>query len=188
MKNYIALAAVLLVALVTPGRAQESRPSASVPPPHATLRLQVVLSTYHDDKKLSSLPYTLTIHPDTRNNVGVASLRLGSQVPITQMSRQGGDANAPQVPTVQYKDVGTNIDCTITAIDEGRFRLSLSVEDLAITSGSNSGATANHPAFKSFRTSDSLILRDGQTAQFSTATDKTTGDVLKVDVTLTVVK
>jgi hypothetical protein len=32
------------------------------------------------------------------------------------------------------------------------------------------------------------MLKDGQTAQFTTATDKVSGDVIKVDVTLTVVK
>jgi len=31
-------------------------------------------------------------------------------------------------------------------------------------------------------------LKDGQTAQFTTATDKVTGESVRVDVTLTVVK
>jgi RNA polymerase sigma factor (sigma-70 family) len=34
----------------------------------------------------------------------------------------------------------------------------------------------------------SLILRDGQTSEFTAATDKITGEVTKIDVTLTVIK
>jgi len=185
VKNYIAVAAVLLVALVTPGRAQEARPAGPVL--QSPVRLQVVLSTYHDEKKLTSHPYTMTIHPDGTRNTASGSIRVGSQVPITTMSRQGGE-NTPLVPTVQYKDVGTNIDCTVTWMDEGRYRLSLAVEDSSINTASGSGATGSHPAFKSFRTTDSIVLRDTQSAQFSTATDKLTGDVLKVEVTVNVVK
>ena len=44
------------------------------------------------------------------------------------------------------------------------------------------------PALRSFRFTNSLVLKDGQTAQFTTAVDKVTGVVTKVDVTLTVVK
>jgi hypothetical protein len=43
-------------------------------------------------------------------------------------------------------------------------------------------------ALRSFRFSNSFVLKDGQTAQFITAVDKVTGVVTKVDVTLTVVK
>ena len=33
-----------------------------------------------------------------------------------------------------------------------------------------------------------MLMRDGQTLQFGTATDKVTGETIRVDVTLTVVK
>ena len=33
-----------------------------------------------------------------------------------------------------------------------------------------------------------MMLKDGQTAQFTTVTDKVSGEIVKVDVTLTVVK
>jgi hypothetical protein len=35
---------------------------------------------------------------------------------------------------------------------------------------------------------NNLVLRDGQTRQFTAATDRVTGEVVKVDVTLRVVK
>jgi len=36
--------------------------------------------------------------------------------------------------------------------------------------------------------SNTLLLRDGQSSQLTSAADKVTGEILKVDVTLTVVK
>lgn len=44
------------------------------------------------------------------------------------------------------------------------------------------------PTFRTFTSSQTLILKDGQTTQFTTATDRVSGEVTKVDVTLTVVK
>jgi hypothetical protein len=186
VKKIIAAATLVIVALVTPARAQEQKPLQSVPT--STLKVQLVLSRYQGDKKVSSLPYTLTVNvPDAsvRNAVGRANLRMGTQVPVTTMARQSGDINAPLVPTVQYRDIGTNIDCNVMAFEDGRFRLELTVEDSAVDSTS---ANSSHPAFRSFRTNGTTMLRDGQSAQFSTATDKVSSEVWKVDVTLTVVK
>jgi hypothetical protein len=43
-------------------------------------------------------------------------------------------------------------------------------------------------AFRSFTMTNSMLMRDGQTVQFATATDKVTGETIRVDVTLSVVK
>jgi hypothetical protein len=190
VKSYIVIAAAMIVALWTPVRAQDQKPPTTptaVAP--ISVRVQVVLSRYQGDKKISSLPYTLTVNMDDRNrNQGRSSLRLGTQVPITTMIRSGSDSNAPLVPSVQYRDVGTSIDCAATAFDDGRFKLELTVEDSSVETGPGSGSNNATPAFRSFRTSDTVLLRDGQSAQYSTATDRVSGDVWKVDVTLTVVR
>ena len=58
-----------------------------------------------------------------------------------------------------------------------------------ITSSTNENrATGITPVFRSIRLSNVLLLKDGQTEQMSSATDKFSGDVVKVDVTLTVMK
>lgn len=189
MKNRFAVLAVLMT-LATPGWAQEQKAApAQATLASNTLKVQVVLSRYQGDKKISSLPYTLMVLTDERNrNSGRATLRLGTQVPITTMTRQGNESTAPLVPTVQYRDVGTSIDCSVTALEDGRFKLDVSVEDSSVETSQPSGANSTHPVFRSFRANDSMLLRDGQTAQSSTGTDKVSADVWKVDVTLTVVK
>jgi hypothetical protein len=189
VKRYIAVAALLCAAFAMPARAQEKPPATPNAVAPVGVRVQVVLSRFQGEKKVSSLPYMLSVNMDDRNrNIGRANLRLGTQVPITTMTRQGGDANSPLVPSVQYRDVGTNIDCMVTALEDGRFKLELTVEDSSIETAPAAGANPTHPAFRSFRTSDTVLLRDGGSAQFSTATDRVSGDVWKVDATLTVVK
>ncbi len=49
-------------------------------------------------------------------------------------------------------------------------------------------STSGLPSFQSFTSSMNVILRDGQTAQYTTATDKITGEVVRVDVTVNVLK
>jgi len=191
VKSHIAIAAVLVAALAAPVAAQEQRPAATATAAApVTIKVQLVLARYQGEKKIASLPYTLNIVPDERNrNMGRGNVRLGTQVPITTMSRPaGGDGNSPLVPTVNYRDVGTNIDCFVYVLDDGRYKVDLTIEDSSVDTGPGASASASNPSFRSFRTNASLLLRDGQSAQHSTATDKVSGDVWKVDVTLNVVK
>ena len=44
------------------------------------------------------------------------------------------------------------------------------------------------PAFRNFTSNFSLLLKDGQTAQYASATDPVSGETLKVDVTINVLK
>ena len=44
---------------------------------------------------------------------------------------------------------------------------------------------AGIPAFRSFTSTFNVLLKDGQTAQHTAATDPVSGEVLRVDVTLT---
>jgi type II secretory pathway component GspD/PulD (secretin) len=152
--------------------------------PHQSLKVQVVLSRYQGDKKVSSLPYTLTVTTNDRPT----SLRMGAQVPVgTSFSTAGG---APPVQSFSYRDVGTSIDCGAYALEGGKYGLRLTVEDSSVYPD-DTGATApptGHPSFRSFRSDQTIVLADGQSAQYTTATDKVTGEVVKVDVTLTVLK
>ena len=186
MKSYITAAALSIAALVPPASAGAQTPNMTT----TTVKVQLVLTRYQGDKKVASLPYTVTVITDERNrNTGRASLRLGSQVPITTMARQNpGNADSAMVPTVQYRDVGTSVDCTVTGLEGDRYKVDLSIEDSSIDTTAGSLGNGPHPAFRSFRINDALVLKDGQSSQYLSATDRLSGDVWKVDVTLNVVK
>jgi len=170
-------------------RAQDkpAPPTPKPPAPSVPAKVTVVISRSQGEKKISSMPYTLSVSGTHAN------LRLGTMIPIMMMSPAPPAPDGkpiPQVGPIQYKDVGTNIDCEVRTLEEGRFMLNLSLEDSSVYPDEQAlpGGTKGNPSFRSFRASNSMILKDGQTGQFTSATDKLTGETVKVDVTLTVVK
>jgi hypothetical protein len=164
-------------------RAQEKKPEAATIP--VPLKVQVVIARYENDKKISSMPYMLSA------NAGrPANLRMGTRVPVVSTSYTpiaSGGAGVNPLTAYQYQDVGTNIDCMATQLDDGRFSLNVTIEDSSVFPDDQASARGN-PSFRSFRASNGMVLKNAETGQFTTATDKVTGETVRVDVTLTVVK
>lgn len=160
--------------------------------------LEVAISRYQGDKKTSSLPYALTVNTVYYQNVNDApltSLRMGGEVPLPTVTVPGanGQPNVFQgLAPVQYKAVGTSIDARGRILDGGRFEIWVSVQDDAIATAQGVGAGTTQstglPVIRSFRVSNNVVLKDGQTRQFTAAADRITGEVVKVDVTLKVAK
>jgi|SRR5580765_5222764 len=192
MTRYIAaLALTIAVAAAGAVRAQQP-PAPATPPPvpapprmeGALLKVQVVVSRYQGEKKISSQPYTLSV---TANGPR-ATLRTGVQVPVPTSPLTQTDSKTPVA--INYKNVGTSIDCTAKSVEDGRYRLDLSVDDSSMAADDQSPAFAKGlPQFRSLMIAgETAVLRDGQTAQLVTAADKVSGEVVKIDVTLNVVK
>ena len=166
-----------LAAQDKPAGTQEAAPGRALVP----VKLQLVLSRFQGEKRISSMPYTLHLTVDERD---VTNLRMGTDVPVA--TGTGG---------FNYRSVGTNIDCRISkGLGEGQYRVHLTVNDSSVrfpekqeTTGP-APAGSNAPAFRSFTANFIIVLRDGQTAQYTTASDSASGEVLKVDATLTVLK
>ena len=209
MKSLQTLGLVFAVALASTAlAAAQDRPpappaAAKAPAPDMPLKIQVVISRYQGERKISSLPYTLSVTGGGGGAmdravtgpsfVGRANLRMGAKIPIamTTFTPRAADGKAaPQVDSFQYQDVGTNIDCQVWALDDGRFRVEITLDDSSVYPDDKDipGGVKGNPSFRSFRANDAMVLKDGATAQFTTATDKVSGETVRVDVTLTVVK
>ena len=172
-------------AVATAGVVSTSAQDRSVPATATPLKVQVVLSRYDGEKKLASLPYTLLVNAGDRDNR--VTLRMGVALPITGVGKDG--------PTVSLHDIGTNMDCTASPAEGGRFRITLAVNHSSVYESDRSRLEATVPKpgdtaqlIRSFTSSFSLLLRDRETSQSIAATDPATGEVMKIDVTLTVVK
>jgi Flp pilus assembly secretin CpaC len=164
-----------------PGERAASREARVVP-----LKLQVVLSKYQGEKKVSSMPYVLSLATGQPR----VSLRMGGEIPIATTSAGG---TVPALVSFNYRPVGTNIDCWATALDEGRYSVNIGLEDSSVYSADQdvkglSKSASDMPSFNTFKVNETVILRDGESSQFTSATDKISGQVIKVDVTLTVLK
>jgi hypothetical protein len=205
--------ALALAALAVPGRTQEApRPEAAKPEaakasderpaerggmPVSTVRVNLVITRYQGERKVASLPYTLVVGTGgfrTRMRMGV-----DTPIPVTSFTVSEPGGSKPST-SYQYRNVGTNVDCAVwergrmseSGVREQVYRLSLSVENSSAFSGPDarvaSGASEGAPLFRRFETSIDVALRDGQTVQAVASTDPVTGEVVKIDVTMNVVK
>lgn len=160
--------------------------------PATRLRVRVVLSRFRGETKVLSLPYTFMVAtegPRARMRMGVSTPIPAANPAVTGVSER---------PTaIQYKNVGTNIDCGARELEAGRYLLQLSVEHSSAFAGNETigpGAAPETPRmpgvplFRNFEASFEPLLRDGETQQIVSSTDPITGEVLKIDVTLDVVK
>jgi hypothetical protein len=183
----LACASLLTAACAAPALAQDKPAESSSTPAPVPLKLQVVISRFEGEKKISSMPYMLSVNAGRGG-----SLRMGTRVPIVSTSFTPiatGGAGVNPLTSYQYTDIGTNIDCGTAVLNDGRFRVDLTIEDSSVYPEDQvRTANTDRPSFRSFRATNSMVLKDGQTTQFTTAVDKVTGIVTKVDVTLTVVK
>jgi hypothetical protein len=167
--------------------------AARGPSGHSTpLKVQVVVTKLQGDRKVGSLPYSFTCNsegPPTR-------LRMGIEVPIATKTSE-------HTASFQYRNVGTNIDCRARSVGQGRFHLELTVEQSSIysspgASGGGDGASQVRPAaaaslesaplFRTFNAHFAAVLRDGQQAEYTSATDPVSGEVMKIDVSLAVLR
>jgi hypothetical protein len=152
------------------------------------LEIEIVISRFQGDKKISSVPYLLAVNAEG----GEARLRMGTDVPVynTAFTPAGGK-DAPQaLRSYNYRSVGTTITSSARSAPENRFELNLVVEDSSVYTGTEKTVPGGEgmPVFRSFNSVNTLLLRDGQTRQYTAAVDRVSGEVVKVDVTLKVVK
>jgi hypothetical protein len=180
----VVLATAALAAQEAPAPPQAPRTAGLV-----SLKVSLVLSRYQGEKKITSMPYTLLV---TANQADRTSLRMGNQIPVpTPSIGPGGERST----SYQYRDVGTNIDCIASTVPDGQFRLTLTVTDSSVyypdrtdPTAASTTATTGAPAFRTFNSTFNILLRDGQTAQYSSATDQVSGQVIKLDATINVQK
>ena len=189
----------LLLTCVVPAGAQQKTPApapaqdkpaapaampSQAPRTLVPLKVQIVLSRYKGEKKIGSLPYMIGVAANER---GPSSVRMGIEVPIAR--RGTGGAN--------YRSVGTNIDVHAESAPDGYYKMLIAVEDSSVHQepGAASGGTQetapmadDYPAFRTFKTNFTSLLRDGQSTQYTSAVDPISGEVMRVDVTLNVMK
>ncbi len=174
------LALFLAASAVTAGEPeQKAQPPQKSPTP---LKVQVVFNRFQGEKKVASHVYALPVSADD----GRTDIRMGIQVPLKYEGKEFPG-------NVVFKSVGNWVSCSAEALGDGRFKLKCGLEQSSVDSpeqdaqkgGSGSGSP---PVLRSFSSDATLFLRDGQTAQYVVATDPLTGEVLKVDVTLTIAK
>jgi hypothetical protein len=165
----------------SPLAGRPARPSPAIP-----LEVQVVISRFQGEKRVSSLPYTLAVNSDNINS----QLNVGANIPVPVTTFTPAGSDTKPLTSWNYQNVGTNIDCRVTATDDGRFDLTVSVDESTVVTNADgaSGSVAGVPVMRNFKSRNRLLLKDGQTRQYTAATDRVSGETIRIEVTLRAVK
>jgi len=195
-----------------PGEAQKASAAQGAKPPGAApkaesptgrrrgtpltlLRIELVLSRFQGEKKVASAPYGFLLTDDYE----WVKVRMGVEVPVPVTTMAPNPSTVPMT-SFQYRNVGTNIDCrALEGMGNGYFQLQLKVENSSVFTDGEGGSgrasteaggrlVRDAPLFRTFSISLNPVLRDGQSVQTVASTDPVTGEVVKIDVTLNVVK
>jgi hypothetical protein len=188
MKTVIAVFAFLSLSVLVPlGHGQE-KSSSEKPRTITPVRLQVVLSEYDGEKKVSSLPYSFLVKSEHGGPEGAYSYftRVGVRVPVPGAGKDG---------QTSFVDVGSNIDCGIRSEEDGRFTVRLNFERSSLyfqgrgdDKGSIKTIEGGQPYLPTIRAQTLILLRDGQTLEALMAADPLNGHVFRIDITLNVQK
>ena len=191
MKRLTVITALLICATIaapaTPVSAQAPSPVGGPPQsqqpqgPVSTLKLTVVISRFSGEKKIGNLPFVLLLTPTNDRT----TVQMSSSVPMPSSSVPGGGLS------YSYQNVGTNISASSDReLSPGQYIVNLTISDSQMLSdaAAPSELTKGLMRTQSFSSGVRLPLRDGQTISYNAATDKLTGDLVKVEVTLNVLK
>ena len=145
-----------------------------------TLKVTVVIARYSGAKKIGNLPFVLLLTPTDERT----SVQLSSSVPIPDSIAKDG------AQSFHYQNVGTSITASSgKELAPGQYMVSLTINDSQVLSDAvATEATKGLTRTQNFTSSVRLPMRDTQTVTFDAATDKLTGDLVRVEVTLNVLK
>lgn len=175
-------------ATLTAGQQSPASPSTTV----TALMVEVTVNRYQGDKRLSSIPYVLAVTPDKER----ATLRVGGEIPIQRLANPSAkDQETTPPPSFGYRSIGTNIDVSAAPAADGRYRLAITLEETSVYADESARSMSRAPAvvasglpaFRNLRVSNALILKDGQSLEFTAASDRISGEVARIAVKLTVV-
>lgn len=186
-----ALLVLLALATVPLHLAAQDKPNSEAKLSDATLKLQVTIVEREGEKKVTNLPYTFFLQAGQSGPSSPwTKLRTGAKVPVYT----GKDA-------MQYIDVGTSIDARGLREEDGRFDITLNLVrswvagELDIPEDKSAGAAIDmnsghfkQPVIREFKTEVTLPMHDGQTSEITQAADPSSGRVLTLTVSMSVVK
>ena len=155
------------------------------------VQVQIVISRYDGDKKISSTPYSVSARPGSPRG---AQLRLMTSVPIASPTlAPSDDSKEKPVAFFNYRDIGIQLDFNVQGPHEdGRYEVTTTISESSLATGPSrptaSSIVAAPALVRSYTSQNTQVLRNGQTSQYTAATDPVSGEVVRVDVTLTVPK
>jgi len=177
-----------------PAQAAPARPGGRQLVP---IEVQVVIAKFQGEKRVSSVPYMLSLNAVAggliSNNTERTQLTIGSEVPVptTTFTPVNDSKTAQPLRSFNYRNVGTVMSAAAVTAEGGQFEVELQIDESSLGTSTPDGrgnSPAEMPVFKSFKARNRILLRPGVMRQFTAATDRISGETVRIEVTLTTVK
>ena len=179
----LALGLALMFVSGTAVRAQDQASAAS---DAVSLSVEVTISRYQGDELIRSLPYMLSVTTGS----GASTLRFDDRIPVPVGLLNAGPDGVSRPRSFNYENVGTGIECRARTLGDGRYEVNVVIEESSVDGDDQTSTDASvvsyPPAFRSFVSDNTLVLRDGQSRQYLAAADRLGGETIRVDIALTV--
>ena len=158
--------------------------TTSAPPRVVSLEVRLQITRSLGQKVISSRPYVIALTVPGGNS----QLNLGNEVPIptTTFTPAGDGKNTPNpLRSYNYRSVGTSIEVTASAVEGEAYDLSVNIDDSSIvTRPDATGADPDLPSMRSYRSRNRVVLKPGESREYTVATDPLSGESIKVTVDL----
>ena len=180
MRIKLAMVLLLLCGLLPAASAQNSSaPSAEKPRDY--YRLDISLSEFDGTKKVNTRNYSMMLGASGGSH---EALKIGNRVPI---SVNGAGKDMPA--TVQYMDVGLNINCRYVGQQEGNPELACDFEmSSLVPQQENPDSRPGAPILRQMHGSGSAIAPLGKPTLFASIENPTAGPRFQFEVTATRIK
>ena len=179
----LALGLALMFVSGTAVRAQDQASAAS---DAVSLSVEVTISRYQGDALIGSLPYMLSVTAGSRPS----TLRFDDRIPVPVVLPSAGPDGVSRPRSFNYENVGTGIECFARTLGDGRYEVNVVIDESFVDGDDQTSTDASvvsyPPAFRSFVSDNTLVLRDGQSRQYLAAADRLGGETIRVDIALTV--
>jgi len=182
MRRFVLMLLMLLVAsAVVAQDKQESKPSTrnDFTWARSPYRLEYTIKEMDDGKVVNTRTYALVMQSAEERGRSIGEVKTGSRVPInTQTAKDGGSS-------IQYLDVGINIQAQLYVLENSNLLLSGNVEISTLASGAENAAMSGAPIIRQIRTQTTSEVTAGKANAIATLDDPISKHRFQIDVTPT---
>ncbi|MEO6119986.1 MAG: hypothetical protein ABIP12_04785 [Terriglobales bacterium] len=177
-KQWFTMVAVGCLLVLSAGAQQGSAQQKDEAPAKALrgYKVDYALVESQDGKRVNTRNYTMLFEEEERTNYSPASIRVGTRVPITVANKEGS-------PTMQYMDVGLNIDCRIKPRGADKVSVESTIEIANFISDDQ--MRSSNPVIRSNKSRVTALITLGKKTTVATYDDINSTRTTAVEITVT---
>jgi hypothetical protein len=157
---------------------QEKKPERQ----HHAYKIDVVLTESEGGKTVNSRSYTMLV-----NDNDVGRIRQGDRIPINVGSvTPATNQSSPPTSQIQYMDVGFNLDCVMTSVEDGLYMRT--VLDMSTLAPEQAQGTSGNPIVRQQRYQTGSLVQPGKRIVIATVDQLDSKRKLQIETLLTQVQ